>query len=85
MEQPLKYSSNTDITSKVIYVLSLFEKATLDEVATEIVELDGIATEEGVADVTIEIREQLNRLHHDGEIKMVTEDDKKTRYSLKES
>ena len=80
-----KYSTNLSLGEKVVYALSLLKKATVDEVATEIVELDGIATEEGVADITIEIQEQLNKLHDDGEVKMVTEQDKKTRYSLNKS
>lgn len=77
--------SNKSLKDKVLDVLALLKKATLDEVASEIIELQGIATEEGVADITIEIQEQLNKLHNDGEITMVTEHDKQTRYSLKKA
>lgn len=79
----MNYEKNLSLKEKTLYVLSLLKKASIDEVATEIIELDGISTEDGVREITIEIEEQLNKLHEVREVIMVTEHDKKKKYSLK--
>ena len=78
-----QYSEHLQLNEKVLYVLSLLKKATADEVAMEIMELQGTTTEEGVADLTITTAEALKHLQHEGLVKMETESDKQTRYSLK--
>ena len=71
------------LSEQIIYVLSLLKKATADEVAMEIMELQGTATEEGVAELTIATTEALQQMQKEGRLKMETESDKQTRYSLK--
>lgn len=77
------FSNNLSLQQKALSVLSLLKKATADEVAMEIMELQGSASEEGVAELTIATTEALNKMQHEGLLKMETESDKKIRYSLK--
>lgn len=85
MNVPVNFSSSLPVNEKAVYVLSILKKATADEVAMEIMELQGVASEEGVADLTIEITEALKEMQHEGVVKMETESDKQTRYSLKKN
>lgn len=85
MNIPQHFSSHLSLSEKVLYVLSLLKKATADEVTTEIMELQGTATEEGVADLTIATTEALNHLQCEGLLKMETESDKQTRFKLNRS
>ncbi|WP_207495783.1 hypothetical protein [Aridibaculum aurantiacum] len=82
MNVPGTYEGNLSLEQKVMYVLSLLQRATADEVAMEIMELEGTATEEGVAELTIATNEALRQLQHDGMLKMETSSDKQTRYWL---
>jgi hypothetical protein len=59
------------------------KKATADEVAMEIMELHGTTTEESVAELTITTTDALKQMQHEGLLKMETESDKQTRYTLK--
>jgi hypothetical protein len=83
MSAPSNYSARLSLSEKISYVLSLLRKATTDEIAMEIMELEGISSEEGVADLTIEVHETLQKLHEDGAVAFVTEHDKKVKYFLK--
>jgi hypothetical protein len=85
MNIPENYSGDLSLNEKALYVLSLLKKATADEVAMEIMELQGTSSEEGVADLTIATAEALKYLQHEGPVKMETESDKQTRYSLKKN
>ena len=82
MAASLKYNSTSSVREKILYVLSTLEKASIDEMSMEIMELDGIATEEGVADTTIEIENEVNRLCHDGIVNKLKEHRQKVRYVL---
>ncbi|MGN6619228.1 MAG: hypothetical protein ACTHJ5_18780 [Ilyomonas sp.] len=79
------YSSDLPINQKIRYVLSLLKKATADEITMEIMELQGISTEEGVAALTIEITEALDKMQQSHHLKKVTEPDKKTYFFLPNS
>jgi hypothetical protein len=83
METASNYSNTLPLFQKIEYVLALLKKATLDEIAMEIMELDGISSEEGVADITIEIKDELQKLHDENKVTFVTEHDKKVKYFLK--
>jgi hypothetical protein len=85
MTTPSNYSANLSLPDKILYVLSLLKKATTDEIAMEIMELEGVSSEEGVAELTIEIHERLQKLHEEGLVTFVTEHDKKVKYFLKQS
>ncbi len=77
------YDNTLSLKEKVLYMLSILKKATADEVAMEIMELQGTSTEEGVAELNVAVREALKELQHEGLLKMQTEKDKQIRYFLK--
>ncbi len=83
MNVPDSYSGNLSLNEKVLYVLSLLSKATADEIAMEIMELQGTAAEEGVAELNIETIEALNHLHQQGLVKMETQSNKQIYYWVK--
>jgi len=85
MVVPSNFSVNLSLGEKIVYVLSLLKKATADEIAMEIMELEGVSTEEGVAELTIEVQQELQKLHDEGAATFVTEHDKKVKYFLKHS
>jgi hypothetical protein len=68
MDQNSKYSNNLPMEEKILYVLSLFQKGTAEEVATELMELQEVTTEEGVAGLKIEVEELLKKLAAEGKI-----------------
>ena len=84
MNIPGGFSNDLSLNEKVLYVLSLLKKATADEVAMEIMELQGTATEEGVAELTIATTQALGHLQQQGLLKMETTSDKQTRFWLNE-
>lgn len=70
------------LQDKVKHVLSILKKGSPDEVAMEIMEMQGIAAEEGVAELTLETTELLERLCEDGVVEKVKEPRQKVRYRL---
>jgi hypothetical protein len=79
---PQHFTEAETLRAKVLYVLSVIHKASADEVALEIMELQGIASEEGVAALTIDVEEELQRLCDEGDVTIVKEHRQKKRYSL---
>jgi hypothetical protein len=79
---PEKYSSTSSLRDKIIYVISVLKSPTPDEVAMEIMELQGISTEDGVADLRKDTAEELKRLCAAGLVVKVKEHHKKTTYIL---
>jgi hypothetical protein len=57
-----KYDKSNPLRNKILYVLSIMEKASPHEVAAEIMELDEISTEDGVEDISIDIEGELDKL-----------------------
>ena len=82
MVPSLKYYSTSSVREKILYVVSTLEKASTDEIAMEIMELDGISTEECVAENTIEIENEVNKLCDDGVLNKLKEHRQKVRYVL---
>ena len=74
---------NMTLEDKVKHVLSILKKGSPDEVAMEIMERQGIAAEEGVAELTIETTELMERLCDEGVIEKIKEPRQKVRYRLK--
>lgn len=62
MKIPDQFSGQLPLREQITYVLSLIPEATADEVAMELMELRGIATEEGVADLTFEATHELEKM-----------------------
>ncbi|MCU7551618.1 hypothetical protein OCK74_21035 [Chitinophagaceae bacterium LB-8] len=70
------------LQDKVIHVLSILRKGSPDEVAMEIMERQGIAAEDGVAELTLETAELLETLLEEGVVTKVKDRRQKVRYSL---
>lgn len=65
-----------------MYVLSVVENGSASEVAFEIIELKGTSSEEGVADITFTIEEELEKMRTEGVVTDVKEHRQKKRYAL---
>ena len=79
------FTEAASLRDKVRYVLSILHKASADEVAMEIMELQGIASEEGVAALTLDVEEELRGMKEKGVVDIVKEHRQKKRYVLAES
>jgi hypothetical protein len=77
-----KYDKSKPLRDKIIYVLSVMEKASPHEVAGEIMELDEISTEDGVEDISIDIENEIEKLCEEGIVSKLKEHKQKRRYVL---
>ena len=77
-----KYDQSKPLREKIIYVLSVMGKASPHEVATEIMELDEISTEDGVEDLSVDIESELEKLHEAGTVTKLKEHRQRPRYTL---
>lgn len=82
MERPNKYAAAKSLGEKILYLLSIMEKGAAPELAMEVAEMDGISSEEGLADLTLSIEQELEKLCHDGLLHQVKEHRQKVRYAL---
>lgn len=82
MEIPKTYDSSLSLRDKILYVLSVMKKESVGELSVEIMELDGISTEEGIAEITIEIEKELNKLCGEGIVGKLKEHRQKRRFVL---
>lgn len=85
MEIPKQFADNLPLSEKILYVLSVLGKGSPDEVAMEIMELQGISSEEGVADLTDETAKEIAKLCEEGLISKIKEHRQKSRYMIKEN
>ena len=81
---PQSFAQAQSIRDKILYTLSVMHKGSAEEIATEIVELQGIASEEGVADTTQDVEMELAKLRDEGRVEVVKEHRQKKRYALTE-
>lgn len=79
-----KYDKSKPLKDKILYVLSVMEKASPHEVVAAIMEMDEISTEDGVEDISIDIESELDKLYEEGKITKLKEHGQKTRYTLSE-
>lgn len=79
---PQHFTEAASLKEKVLFVLSVLQKASADEVAMEIMELQGIASEEGVAALTIDVEDELANMAEQGTVIVVKEHRQKKRFSL---
>jgi hypothetical protein len=77
-----KYDQSKTLRDKILYVLSALEKASPREVAGEIIELEGISTEDSVEDISVEIENELDKLCEDKIVTKLKEHRQKRRYIL---
>ncbi|HWJ27558.1 MAG TPA: hypothetical protein VNS32_13520 [Flavisolibacter sp.] len=82
MNLPEHFNENLSFRERILYVLRKLHKASADEVAMEIMELQGISTEDGVADLTEDTKEELSKLNNEGIVIKVKDHRQKLRYSL---
>jgi hypothetical protein len=84
MNIPAQFSDELSFSDQVLYVLSVMQKAAASEVAMELMELKGVSSEEGVAELTIETEQELEKLCEAGAVVVVKERREKNRYALKQ-
>lgn len=82
MNIPAHFSEATSFREQVLYVLSVLKKGSAGEVAMELMELKGISSEEGVAELTIETEQELEKLCNDGLAEVIREKREKKRFAL---
>ena len=82
MKLPEQFSDDLSFRDRILFVLTKLHKASADEVAMEIMELQGISTEDGVSDLTYETKQELVKLFHEGIVNKVKDHRQKSRYSL---
>jgi hypothetical protein len=73
---------NMSLVDKIKHVLSILKKGSPDEVAMEIMERQGVASENGVEELTVETTELLEKLCEEGVVTRVKDHRQKVRYSL---
>jgi hypothetical protein len=83
MNIPVHYSEQLPFREQILYVLSVLKKGAASEVAMELMELKGISSEEGVADLTVETGHELEKMFEAGSVEVVKEKREKKRYALK--
>jgi hypothetical protein len=76
------FPETATLREKILYILTVLHKASADEVAMELMEMQGIASEEGVANLTIDVEEEIQKLQEEGRIVTVKEHRQKKRFSL---
>lgn len=82
MNIPAHFSEAKSFREQVLYVLSVLKKGSAGEVAMELMELKGISSEEGVAELTIETEQELEKLCNDGLAEVIREKREKKRFAL---
>jgi hypothetical protein len=69
MQTPQHFSDSLSLSEQILYALATLKEATADTIVTELMELRGIATEDGLEDLTIEINKELEKLFEAGRIR----------------
>ena len=80
-KKSFSYPDNAPLKERVLSVISLLEEPTVNEIAAEVVEFQGIASEEGVAECTVNIEEALKQLVEAGAVERYF-DNEKVRYKI---
>ncbi len=82
MNSPFTTSDKNVTAEKVMYIISLKETASADEIATEIMEIQGLATEGEVAETKIAVEHLLRQLRDEGKIWIVSDAGEEMRFAL---
>lgn len=82
MATTLNYNPSGSLREKILYVLSTMKKGSAGEVALEVMELDGVSSEDGVADMATDTSEELKKLWHEGVVDKLREHRQRVRYTL---
>lgn len=79
---PQYYSDQLSFEQQLLFALSKLKKGSVNEIAIELMELKGISTEDGVADLTVHTEKQLEKFCNDGIVKLIKEKHEKRRYEI---
>lgn len=71
---------NMTLVEKIKHVLAILKKGSPDEIAMEIMEIQGVAAEESVGELTVETTELLEKLCAEGVVARIKEPRQKVRY-----
>ena len=84
MNIPSHFSDRLSFEEQLLYVLSVLRKGSASEIAAELMELKGVSSEEGVADLTLQTEKELEKLFTEGKIEPLREKHEKKRYVFKD-
>lgn len=76
------FTNTTPLREKIRFVLSVMKKGSANEIGGEIAELEGIATEEGLAELIIATEQELEKLVGEGRVNVIKEHRQKKRFTL---
>ena len=79
---PQSFAEATTLRDKIFFTLSVMHKGSIEEVASEIAELQGIASEEGIAEINTAVEAEVEKLLEESKIEVVKEHRQKKRYAL---
>ena len=79
---PQHFDEKQTLSEKIVYTLSLMHKGSAEEIAAEIAELQGIASEEGIAEINIAVEKEVEKLQEGGTLEVVKEHRQKKRFAL---
>lgn len=79
---PQSFADAATLRDKIVFTLSLMHKGSAEELASEIAELQGIASEEGMAEINVAVEAEMEKLLDEGKVEVVKEHRQKNRYVL---
>ncbi|MES2648129.1 MAG: hypothetical protein V4717_14725 [Bacteroidota bacterium] len=74
--------NETSLRRLIYKTLELINLGSADEIAMQMAEQQGISSEQGLADITIDVTEQLNKMAQENQVQIVKDARTKNRYSL---
>jgi len=80
---PQHYSQELSFEQQLLYVLSRMKIGSAAEIAIELMELQGVSSEDGVADLTLHTEKQLEKLCAEEQLDVVREKHEKKRYKIR--
>lgn len=83
MNMPVHFSDKLPLREQILYVLSLMKKGAATEVAMGLIELKGVSSEEGVAELTVQVEQELEKIFETEAVIAVKGHRQKNRYAMK--
>ena len=79
---PQSFAEATTLRDKIFFALSVMHKGSAEELASEIAELQGLASEEGVAEMNVAVEAEIAKLLEEEKVEVVKEHRQKKRYTI---
>jgi len=79
---PQSFAEAATLRDKIVFTLSIMHKGSVEELASEIAELQGVASEEGMAEMNVAVEAEVEKLLEESKIEVVKEHRQKKRYAL---